>query len=296
MKKITIIIISVFLLFNSLIIFSEVGSCEDFNINTLYVGGNGENNYSSIQDAINASSEGDSVFVFTGMYNENIKINKSINLIGEKKETTIINGKGEFNVITINSSNINISGFTIQNGFVSGIFIESVRNCNISQNNINGNNVGILIFEASNLKIFNNTISDNLVYGINISCNFTNFSSYNNSFCFNNSIFHNNFINNTQHGYDIGNTSWSYNNEGNYYDDYTTLDKNNDGIGDKPYLITVGGSVDNYPLMIPYTGIIRIKEFYVDEGLLYKMLIISLIIAIIFVLPIGYIWYKRYYK
>jgi len=32
--------------------------------NTLYVGGNGEGNYSSIQDAINNASEGDIVFVF----------------------------------------------------------------------------------------------------------------------------------------------------------------------------------------------------------------------------------------
>ena len=297
MNKIKLIIVTVFLFLNALAIFSDNGSCKNFSNNTFYVGGNGEGNYSSIQEAINASSEEDLIFVFTGIYNENIKINKSISLIGENKETTIINGKNYFNAITINASGVNISKFTIKNALVSGIFIENVRYCNIFQNNINANNIGIKISIASYLKIYNNTISDNLAFGINISCDFTNFSSNNNtSFCFNNSIFHNNFINNTIHCYDQGNASWSYNKQGNFYDDYTSLDKNNDGIGDKPYIITKGGSMDNYPLMMPYTGKIRIKEFYVDEGLLYKMLVISMVIAILFVLPIGYIWYRKYYR
>ena len=294
MKKIGLIFISVFLLVNSLTIFSPVGTCNDFIINTLYVGGNGEGNYSSIQMAMNASSEGDIIFVYAGIYSENIKINKSINLVGENKDTTIIDGKDGFNAILINASWVNISRFTIKNALLSGIFIESVRNCNIFQNNISSNDIGIKISIASNLKIYNNTISNNLLTGINISCNYTKFSTDNNtSLCFDNSIFHNNFINNTINCYDKGNTSWSYNNEGNYYDDYNSLDKNNDGIGDNPYIITFGGSVDNYPLMMPYTGKIRIKEFYVDEGLLYKMLVISLVIAVIFVLPIAYIWYKK---
>jgi hypothetical protein len=297
MKKIKLIIVSVFILLNSLIIFSDNGSCKDFSNNIFYVGGNGEGNYSSIQEAINVSLEGDLIFVFTGIYNENIKINKSISLLGENKETTIINGNNNFNAIDINASGVNISRFTIKNALVSGIFIENVRYCNIFQNNINANNIGIKISIASNLKIFNNTISDNLDTGINISCDYSNFSSNNNtSFCFNNFIFHNNFINNTIHCYDQENASWSYNKQGNYYDDYTSLDKNNDGIGDKPYIITPGDSKDYYPLMMPYTGKIRIKEFYVDEGLLYKMLVISMVIAILFVLPIGYIWYRKYYR
>ncbi|KYK23359.1 hypothetical protein AYK24_01055 [Thermoplasmatales archaeon SG8-52-4] len=296
MKKNTFIIISIILLINVSVYFSDTGFCKKFSINTLYVGGNGIGNYSSIQEAINASNKGDLIFVFKGIYNENLNINKSISLTGENKDTTIINGKNKQNIITINASNVNISRFTIQNGQVSGIFIKNVESCNIFQNNINANKFGIQIAVASNIKIFNNTILNNYGIGINATCNSSKFISYNTTLCNNNSIFHNNFINNTQHGYDIGNISWSYNNQGNYYDDYTSLDKNNDGIGEKPYLISNQGSVDNYPLMMPFNGKIRIKDFYVDEGLLYKMLVISLIIAIIFVLPIGYIWYRKYHK
>jgi len=36
--------------------------------NTLYVGGSGEGNYSSIQDAIDDASDGDTVFVYNGSY------------------------------------------------------------------------------------------------------------------------------------------------------------------------------------------------------------------------------------
>jgi len=35
---------------------------------TLYVGGNGVGNYSSIQDAIDSASDGDTVYVYSGIY------------------------------------------------------------------------------------------------------------------------------------------------------------------------------------------------------------------------------------
>ena len=46
--------------------------------NWLYVGGSGPGNYSKIQDAINASSNGDTVFVYddSSPYLENLIINK----------------------------------------------------------------------------------------------------------------------------------------------------------------------------------------------------------------------------
>ena len=64
---------------------------------TLYVGGSGPNNYTKIQDAINDASDGDTVFVYNDSipYYEHIIINKSINLIGEDKDTTIIAAKSK---------------------------------------------------------------------------------------------------------------------------------------------------------------------------------------------------------
>jgi parallel beta-helix repeat protein len=60
----------------------------------LYVGGSGPGNYTRIQDAINAAYDGDTVFVYddSSPYHESLIINRSITLIGETRDTTVIYG------------------------------------------------------------------------------------------------------------------------------------------------------------------------------------------------------------
>ena len=84
--------------------------------NMLYVGGSGPGNFSRIQDAIDNASVGDTVFVYDdpAPYNENLIVNKTLHLIGENKETTIINGDSAGNVIVILAEMVSVSGFTIQ--------------------------------------------------------------------------------------------------------------------------------------------------------------------------------------
>ena len=115
------------------------------NGRTLYVGGSGPNNYTHIQDAINDAMDGDTIFVYddSSPYYENLVIDKSIKLIGENKETTIIDGMKKGYVIKINANNVLIKNFTIRNGYrkwysSSGILINSsynsIYNCNICSN------------------------------------------------------------------------------------------------------------------------------------------------------------------
>jgi len=59
--------------------------------NTLYVGGNSPGNYTTIQSAINTANPGDTIFVYSGTYYENVLVNKTLNLFGENKDITIIN-------------------------------------------------------------------------------------------------------------------------------------------------------------------------------------------------------------
>ncbi|MBN1860497.1 MAG: right-handed parallel beta-helix repeat-containing protein [Candidatus Thermoplasmatota archaeon] len=82
----------------------------------LYVGGSGPGNYSRIQDAIDNASGGDTIFVYneSSPYKEDIKIRKSITLIGENKSTTVILGYTNGIVINISADDVSISGFTIQ--------------------------------------------------------------------------------------------------------------------------------------------------------------------------------------
>lgn len=145
--------------------------------NTLYVGGNGPNNYTKIQDAINASVNGDTVFVYddSSPYYENIIIRKSITLLGEDRNTTIIDGRNGRNVTFIHCNNVTISGFTIQHdGETSdwyGIFVFG-NDCTFEGNIIQKNAGGIALsngvpnINPRNHRILNNIIQNNHYPGI----------------------------------------------------------------------------------------------------------------------------------
>jgi parallel beta-helix repeat protein len=167
---------------------------------TLYVGGSGSGNYTKIQDAIDNATEGDTVYVYddASPYVENIVINTSLSLIGEDKETTIINGSTNqsspyFNLtigIVIFADDVLVKGFTIQDCNLSGILLESKKNCiteNIfsddeygvttgSENAITNNlfirnSVGIYIANGSNSIIGNMISHNNVGIGVVLSMN-----------------------------------------------------------------------------------------------------------------------------
>lgn len=223
-----------------------------------YVGGLGPGNYTTILDAINDSSAGDTVFVYAGVYYEKFDYFTSLNLIGENRDTTIIDGSGTG--IIVNIWNSTISGFTIQNG-TRGIQSWSTR---VTNTRIRWNDIGIALAENSN----DNLIKDNLIESNNWGVASIQEKNMGNGNRFlNNTIFHNNFWNNSglnAHDFIGSGVSWDkgYPTGGNYWDDYTGEDTYNgpyqnlsgsDGIGDTPYQISnsSGEVYDDYPLMNP---------------------------------------------
>lgn len=164
--KIILVIIllsTVFTVSGSQTINKNIIFVNDDNINGPW-NGTKDNPYQFIQDGIDNANNSDTVFVFNGTYFENIIINKSIKLIGENKNTTIIDGRKIDNTINISSENVIITGFTI---------INSTRN--ISQWYIAG-----IRLTGSNNTIYNNIIKDNMlgIFGKKV----TNISIYNNQF------------------------------------------------------------------------------------------------------------------
>ncbi len=159
MKKVVVLFLSLMLLLGFLVI---VDLIMDFTPkvggSTLYVnetGGGGA--FTSIQDAINAGNDGDTIFVYNGTYIENILVNKTINLTGKGWDETTIDGGWSGGVIRVTSDWVNITGFTITNGYYA-IRLESSNNT-ISDNNISYNGDNSLYLDISS----NNTISDNIV-------------------------------------------------------------------------------------------------------------------------------------
>ncbi|MFO8132531.1 MAG: peptidylprolyl isomerase [Thermoplasmatota archaeon] len=83
---------------------------------TLYVGGDGPGNYTTIQAAVDAAGSGDTIYVYPGEYRETIAIETTVSLVGEDKNTTVINGSGNGDVVTVQADNVSISGFTVTGG------------------------------------------------------------------------------------------------------------------------------------------------------------------------------------
>jgi parallel beta-helix repeat protein len=133
----------------------------------LYVNETGSGGaYAIIQEAVNDAKKGDTVFVFSGTYYENVILNKGIDLIGENRHSTVINGEGMGHVIKITAPYTTISEFTITESgrelFDAGLSVESPH-VTISRNNIVNNKYGmdIMVDGICEFKIADNNISNN---------------------------------------------------------------------------------------------------------------------------------------
>lgn len=132
---------------------------------TFYVGGSGPGNYTAIQDAIDDANDGDTVYVFSGTYNETLELNKRLRLLGEDKTTTIIDGQQEGCTINVSSEHAMIENFTILGGgfdtdefthfFRAGIRVTGSHNT-ICNNIFRENCLGISGVRVTNLTIKNN--------------------------------------------------------------------------------------------------------------------------------------------
>ena len=125
------------------------------------------NDYPTIQEAINAASDGDTIFVRNGTYYEHVLVNKSVFVVGENRETTIIDGGGAGYVIHIVANDVLIQGFEVKHSLF-GIFIDHSDNCVLSDNSVTGvtDNYAVYVYYSQNCKIKRNIIGPNSASGV----------------------------------------------------------------------------------------------------------------------------------
>ncbi|MGI6307779.1 MAG: hemoblobin-interacting domain-containing protein [Dethiobacteria bacterium] len=245
---------------------------------TWYVDGSGSADFVSIQAAVTAAGDGDNIIVKDGTYTENVMVDKALTIRSENgaPSTTVISAVSTTPVFDVDASGVVIDGFSVQGSTgknVAGIELVGVSDCTIQNNDCSGCYNGIHLGGAAT----NNIVTGNHCYGNSkrgISIRDTahdNFISRNTvennteaGFCIkdqskDNVLWLNNIIGNsveimTANTYKSpepltytykGGSYTGY--LGNYWDNYTGIDANGDGIGDTPYIS--GAISDDYPLI-----------------------------------------------
>lgn len=150
----------------------------------------------TLVEAVDAAISGDTIFVAAGTYYDaNTIIKKdSLTLVGENKETTIIDGvlwgmpsPGRWATLTIQASNVTVQGFTILDGFcglIVGLEPDSTGPCEWNENVIRGNIIttGVFIKSANN-----NSVCENILTGAQEHAGIDMISAHDN-FIYNNTI------------------------------------------------------------------------------------------------------------
>lgn len=236
----------------------------------------------SIAQAVDRASPSDVLYVKKGFYRESmIIVNKSLSIVGESAENTIVDGGTTAQVVfQIVANNVLLENFTLQNTSadlfvqapavrvygVTGVIVRNVtvrssvvgvelRSSNFTEVlrcRISGtSSAGVLFREKS----YGNVVSGNSVVNNTVGMWFADVASEGNK------IYHNNFENNSQQVSSFGGANSfdnGYPSGGNYWDNYVSVDlksgvtqdqNGSDGILDN------GFSFDSYPLANPVTNI-----------------------------------------
>ena len=155
-KKIIALFITCLLLF-TVVTSVEAGKSKQ---RIIYIDTDGQWSKKTIQQGVRVARPGDTVFVCSGTYYENVVINKPITLIGEDKDDTIIYGDTTYDiqsaVINVTSNGVIVAGFTVR-GCDFGILLYHSSYCDVLGNDVSINYLdGIRLDSANYNTIFGN--------------------------------------------------------------------------------------------------------------------------------------------
>ena len=176
----------------------------DVKTDVIYVDDDGGKDYSTIQDAVDNASNNDTIIVYSGIYTENVIVNKALKIISESSmpDNTIVQAADpEFDVFYVSADEVTISGFSITgangNDMVAGICLGEVQHNIISNNKLSNNYEGIYLRESDY-----NELNDNIANLNNDNGIYLEKSS-------NNELNNNNASNNDWNGISLGGSGFN---------------------------------------------------------------------------------------
>ena len=146
------------------------GDREAASLTTIEVDWEGNGDYTKIQDAIDAASQGDTINVAAGTYSESIEIRKNgLTLIGADKATTKIDAGGNNNLAIklVDAAGVTIKNLTVTGGTSNQIWS---WHASFSLENvvITGTSIGLKAIFNSTVYIDNSTLNENADAGAKI--------------------------------------------------------------------------------------------------------------------------------
>ncbi len=124
-------------------------------------------NYNTIQGAVDAANDGDTIYIKPGQYSEEIILNKSLTIMPLTGETDpiILDGENRLETaVSINSDGCTLQGITAKNYIGPAIQAKSEGN-SIQENIIENSNPAILVRGSSKSIIARNSISNSDIQG-----------------------------------------------------------------------------------------------------------------------------------
>ena len=129
----------------------------------------GSGNFTEIQDAIDASADGDEIIVCGGTYHESLMVDRSIILRGDGNP--VVDGSGANDpAISITAANVTLVGFTITGTVVEhksgAMMVESQGSMLLNNTVCNNAGTGVRLMKSSNCLVSGNQVHDNGGKGI----------------------------------------------------------------------------------------------------------------------------------
>src|SRR4030042_4176186 len=114
---------------------------DDFTASTP---GWGYDHFNMIQNGVDGVAIGGTIIVYNGTYVENVMIDKPVQLYGENRNSTIIDGGNLTSTIRITADHVVFNGCTVINGNNvypnAGIYLDNVEGSTTNHNTVSGNN------------------------------------------------------------------------------------------------------------------------------------------------------------